>query len=69
MDGLKSLNHFTPKEKCSVKYSDLDYAVFTYLDLLQEMIVEEQKLEAGLNDGQIDTSKWHGNKNIRGQWK
>ena len=30
---LKSLNAFTPKEKCSVKYRDIDYAVKAYLKL------------------------------------
>ena len=29
-DGLKSINHFIPKEKCMVKYRDLDYAVRAY---------------------------------------
>ena len=35
-DGIKSINHFTPKEYCSVKYRDLDYAVRTYINLSQE---------------------------------
>ena len=26
-EGLQSVNHFTPKEKCSVKYRDLDFVV------------------------------------------
>ena len=26
-DDMKSVNHFTPKEICSVKYNDLDKAV------------------------------------------
>ena len=35
-DNLKSVNHYTPKEKCSVRYRDLDFAVETYLDLWQQ---------------------------------
>ena len=37
-DGLKSVNHYTPKDKCSGKYRDLDYAVKTFLDLYQEPV-------------------------------
>ena len=29
----KSLNHYTPKEKCTVKYRDLDFTVSAYLKL------------------------------------
>ena len=36
-DGHKSVNFHTPKDKCSVKYRDLDFAVRTYLQLVQEM--------------------------------
>ena len=32
-DGLQLLNHFTPKEKCTVKYQDLDHAIHNYLKL------------------------------------
>ena len=35
-DGLQSLNYFTPKEKCTVKYKDLDYAIQAYLKVLEE---------------------------------
>ena len=35
-DGLKPVNHYTPKELCSVKYHDLDFAVRTYLQLLED---------------------------------
>ena len=34
-DGLKSVNHFTPKEKCAVHYRDLDYAIAVYLRVLE----------------------------------
>ena len=30
---IKSLNHFTPKNKCTVKYRDIDYTVSVYLKL------------------------------------
>ena len=36
-DG-KSLNACTPKEKCTVKYRDLDYAVRTFLELQREIL-------------------------------
>ena len=32
-DGKGSLNHHTPRDKCVIKYRDLDYAVSTYLKL------------------------------------
>ena len=32
-EEMRSVNHFTPKEKCTVKYQDLDYAVQTCLDI------------------------------------
>ena len=35
-DKLKSVNYYTPKDKCSVKYRDLDYAVQTFLELVEE---------------------------------
>ena len=42
-DNLKSVNFHTPKEKCLVKYRDLDFAVDTYLDLMTEMLREKHK--------------------------
>ena len=42
-ENLNSVNHFTPKELCSVKYRDLDYAVSTYLDLINNW---ENEIEA-----------------------
>ena len=30
-DGLKSLNYHTPKDKCSVSYKDIDYAIQAFL--------------------------------------
>ena len=40
-EGLKSLNYYTPKNKCSVKYRDLNYAIKTYLDLCEELLASE----------------------------
>ena len=34
-DGIESLNHFTPKELCTMKYRDLDYAVHAYLKVCE----------------------------------
>ena len=34
--GCKSLNHHTPKDLCSVKYPDVDYAVRVYLRLKRQ---------------------------------
>ena len=42
-DGLKSLNHFTPHTKCTVKYKDLGYAVSMYLDLSFELFREDER--------------------------
>ena len=44
-DGLKSVNFYTPKEKCMVKYKDLDFAVKMYLDLCDEIIDHAEDLE------------------------
>ena len=49
-DGHKSLNHFTPKEKCTVKYRDLDYAVSTYLDLYAELLHEADIMDKEQKD-------------------
>ena len=34
-DGLRSVNAFTPRERCTVKYRDLDFAVSAMLRLLR----------------------------------
>ena len=44
---FKSVNYHTPKEKCSVKYRNLDYAVRTYLQLAQEILYDCDKQEGG----------------------
>ena len=40
-DGLRSVNFHTPKELCSVKYKDLDFAVSTILQLCDEIVENE----------------------------
>ena len=35
--GLGSLNSNTPKEKCSVRYRDLDYAIQACIDLMKQL--------------------------------
>ena len=46
-DNLKSLNHFTPKDKCTVKYKDLDFAVQAYLQLYAELLKEDENDRKG----------------------
>ena len=38
--GMHSVNFHIPKEKCSVKYQDLDFTVNAYLKLCDEIISE-----------------------------
>ena len=35
-DGLGSVNHFTPREDCTVHYKDLDYAIQAYLKVCKQ---------------------------------
>ena len=35
-DGLQSVNHYTPRDICTVHYKDIDYAVRAYLRVLEE---------------------------------
>ena len=56
-DKLGSLNYYTPKERCTVKYKDLDFAVQPYLRLYDEIIelkklTSEQKMK-GQQDAKI----------------
>ena len=56
-DGLKSLNHYTPKVKCTVKYRDLDFAVSTYMDFCFEVFkqdIQDCHMENVNYDGNID---------------
>ena len=54
-DGLKTLNHFTPCAKCTVKYKDLDYVVSTYLDLSFELFREDERSRT---DSQSTRGEW-----------
>ena len=49
-DGLNSVNVYTPKEKCSVKYRDLDFVIKAYLELCQEIMEEDGKNEGSVNN-------------------
>ena len=40
-EGQKSLNYHTPKNKCSIKYRDLDFAIKMYLNLCEELLASE----------------------------
>ena len=44
-DKLGCVNFFTPIDKCSVHYKDLDYAVKSFLDLMEEM--DDSDLDSG----------------------
>ena len=60
-DGLGSLNEHTPKEKCEVKYRDLDYAIHAYLKLAGLAPVDEE----GMTKTEKRSSIWkRGNKTI-----
>ena len=39
-DKLRSLNYYTPREKCSVKYKDLDFTIQAYFQLCEEILRE-----------------------------
>ena len=41
-DGFRSVNYHTPREKCTVRYRDLDSAVRTYLKLCDEFIAKTE---------------------------
>ena len=49
-DGHKSLNHHTPREVCTVKYKDLDYAIQAYLCVCETAEMEELSQTSELND-------------------
>ena len=64
------MNHFTPKEKCTVKYRDLDYAISTILDLKKEM--EAEIFSAGqtaTNTNEIDSQQDSTQKQHKHTWK
>ena len=57
-DGLKSLNHYTLREKCTVQYIDLDYAVSTYMDLSFKMFKEAEAETGNIQDRESLRRKW-----------
>ena len=54
INGEESLNHYTPKEICSVKYKDLDYTIKLSLELKKSL--DEQQVFQGLFYGKTDLS-------------
>ena len=60
-ENEKSVNHYTPKEKCSVKCKDLDHAVQASLTLLRQLDEQGQ----GQNQGQI----WYGKTDIKSAFR
>ena len=60
----KSVNYHTPKERCSVKYRDLNYAVNTYLELAQEMLDEE----SDDSDREDDIQTFHSRHALQDSW-
>ena len=63
-DGLPSLNACTLKEKCTVRYSDLDYAVNTYLQLCDELMVEHEN-----DQEQLSSSTSISRTDLKARWK
>ena len=57
-DGLKSMNYFTPKQKCSVKYRDLDHAVGNYIDLCFEILGDYCETRSGNKDQETLKKEW-----------
>ena len=41
---MRSVNHCTPREKCTVNYRDLDFTVQAYLQLCDELVQEQTQL-------------------------
>ena len=58
-EKFKSVNHYTAKDKCSVKYKDLDYAVRVSLELLK--IMEDEVIKQGQGQPII----WYGKSDIK----
>ena len=67
-DGLKSLNHFTPKELCSVTYRDIDHAVSTYLDLWNELM-SEIRTESSPYGSEVSNDVGVSRRQLKRKWK
>ena len=57
-EKLGSVNHYTPKEKCTVKYRDLDYAVKTFLELSEQYDNMPEIAESGGADQKSLKRRW-----------
>ena len=61
ISNTKNLNHwtiFTPKEACTVRYRDVDYAVQAYLKLLDEVMAEQAVKGEDEQGNQKPKRKW-----------
>ena len=56
-DGYKSLNFHAPKQKCSVKYRDLDHTVQAFLRLAPELMQENNE-DNSSNDRKCLHRRW-----------
>ena len=54
-----SLNYFTPKEKCSVRYNDLDYAIKTCLKFSDTFFMAKTNLRSAFHGLPILPSQYH----------
>ena len=61
-ENMKSVNHYTAKEKCSVKYKDLDYAVRASLELLK--VIGDEVIK-----GQGHPILWYGKSDIKSAFR
>ena len=53
-DDLGSVNKFTPREQCSVKYKDLDFAISAYLKVCEQEDAQASCIE---ETGRINNSR------------
>ena len=60
-----SVNACTPRNLCSVKYRDLDFAVQTYLQLAEEILQQEEDNNKAPGERQGGTNR----ANLRRRWK
>ena len=66
--GLGSVNACMPREVCSVKYKDLDYAVKTYLELC-ESVFEDLTFNSSSTNEPQSTGPAPSRANLRERWQ
>ena len=62
-DGNKSVNFHTPKEKCSAKYRDIDFAIATYLHIVGKNCAESAEQNTPDSESARRKSCWKSNFN------